>query len=144
GAGGVAQVVRASHLREPAVLTDAVDVHVDGALRLELRLRGNDVPQRGDGRGLVGRETRREQVRNGDRGDDRDDRDHDHELDQRKALRILHPFRLLRQLPFAPKVLSRGRPAGGASDSPIPSLLWHLTLFARGAGRSYRRPPGAT
>ena len=72
-------------LGEVAVLTAAVGVGVDRAGGLELGLRRGQRTQRRDRRGLVGRQPRAHQPRNRDRGDDRDDRHHDHEFDQREA-----------------------------------------------------------
>jgi hypothetical protein len=67
------------------VFADAVAVRVGKRRRLELRLRRDDVAERRDGRGLVRVQARRQQIRNGDGGDDGDDRDHDHQFDQREA-----------------------------------------------------------
>ena len=61
-------------------------VGVDDARRLALRLSRRDVLQRGDGRRFVSVQTRAEEVWNRDRRDDGDDRNHDHQFDERKAL----------------------------------------------------------
>src|SRR5207248_11763570 len=46
--------------------------------------------QRADRRGFVGRNTRPQQVWNGDRSDDQNDRDHDQQLNQWKTLLFPH------------------------------------------------------
>ncbi len=72
----------AGQLEEAAVLARTVVVGVGLGALLELRLGGHDVAKGGDRGRLVGRQTGGQEVRDGDRGDDGDDRDHDHQLDQ--------------------------------------------------------------
>ena len=82
----VADLDATRQLREEAELTRAVAVGVDDARGLALRLARGDVLQRGDGGRLVGVQTRAEKVRNSDRCNDGDDRNNDHQFDERKAL----------------------------------------------------------
>ena len=84
-AGGVADAHRTRELAEVAVLTSTVGVDVDRGGSLTLGLGGRDVLQGRDGSRLIGVQTRTEQVGNCDRSDDGDGRDHDHQLNERKA-----------------------------------------------------------
>src|SRR5690606_21082445 len=100
GVGAARVAERVARLR--AAAEDGVDVArsrqaAEGARVLAeagavLLVDGRERAERADGRRLVARDPRLEEAGDGDRGDDRNDRDHDHELDQSETGLPLHAF----------------------------------------------------